>query len=237
MWGDGFVGPGQSLMPELAKLMNLTSSSSVLNIGAETGGPAMVMAEKYRSYVTAVDVCPLLIERATERFKRARLSRNAKADILDIGKPGGDRKYEAVFVKDFLFRIENKLDVIERLQERVKPRGAFLITDYVLERADSLKGLQAWAAAEPQQPYPAVAAEAVEMLKQCNFDVRVVKDLTDEYRALIGSALAALRERLKTHAVSGETRDAVLAEIELWAYRADALRRGLQVQRVLSLTI
>ena len=237
MWGEGFVGPGQALMPEFVKLMNLKKDSSVLNLGAETGGAAKAIVKSFGCYVTALEASPLLVDKATRNLKQAKVSRNATIGLIDFDAIGGTQRYDAIFAKEFFFRLENKTKLFEPLQERFKARGTFLLTDYVIDSEASRANLKAWADAEPQEPFPSVADEQVELLKQCNFDVRVVKDITAEYHALVAAGLTALKEKLTTHAIEGETRDAVMEEIALWARRVDAFRRGLQVQRILSLTL
>ena len=84
LWGEGFLFPGGGAeVLRLAKPLGLTAASSLLLIGAGTGGPPRRIAAEFGVWVTGYEANPHLVALANERSQRAGLGRRAQVEHWD----------------------------------------------------------------------------------------------------------------------------------------------------------
>jgi hypothetical protein len=94
LWGEGFLFPGGG--PEMLRLatpLGLSAASSLLLIGAGSGGPSRCIAEEFGVWVTGYEANVRLVELANERSKRAGLGRRAQVELWDPLAPKFARRY------------------------------------------------------------------------------------------------------------------------------------------------
>ena len=92
---------------------------------------------------------------------------------------GFDRKYDRALSKEALYTIEDKAAMIAKIEDKLKPGGLFLLTEYVIS-SDAVLGkdrYKEWVVGERQHPYPVLSDELVEMLKKNRLQVRVSEDM------------------------------------------------------------
>jgi hypothetical protein len=118
----------------------------------------------------------------------------------------------------------------------LKPRGQFMITDYVIDpQARNSPLLRAWADREPVEPQLWTLEGALDAFAQCNLDLRVHEDITEVHRAHIVTAIRALTEHLEKVHLDKDTKINVIDEVETWAHRVAALQSGLKCYRFYAL--
>jgi hypothetical protein len=88
LWGEGFLFPGGGAeVLRLAKPLGLTAASSLLLIGAGTGGPPRRIAAEFGVWVTGYEANPRLTALANERSQRAGQGRRAQVEHWDPSAP------------------------------------------------------------------------------------------------------------------------------------------------------
>src|SRR5690349_23629803 len=88
LWGEGFLLPGGGEeVVRLAKPLGLSTASSLLLIGAGTGGPPRHIAAELGVWVTGYEANPRLVALANERSQRAGLGRRAQVESWDPQRP------------------------------------------------------------------------------------------------------------------------------------------------------
>jgi cyclopropane fatty-acyl-phospholipid synthase-like methyltransferase len=236
LWGPGFTTPGGSdHVPYLVLPLGLNPAMTVLELGAGLGGITRTMAGKFGSWVTGLEGTPLLANEAMERSVKAGLSKQASIEPYDPENFSFNRRVDAIVFKEGLYTVRNKDQLFDGLEIVLKPRGQVLMTDYVVQNRNALKGLAGWAEKEPLEPTVWTVDEMANAFAQRNLDLRVSEDLTDKHRSLILAALQGLRAHLEQHAMDVETKANVMDEVQLWANRVAALDQGLRVYRFYAL--
>ncbi|WP_332645279.1 class I SAM-dependent methyltransferase [Lysinibacillus sp. 54212] len=76
-FGIGGAHPGGiDLTKEMLKLQKINSDTTILDVGCGTGQTAAYLAKTYGAKVTAIDINPLMIEKAKQRISVAQLHVN-----------------------------------------------------------------------------------------------------------------------------------------------------------------
>lgn len=239
MWGESFLTPGgASYAPLLVKPLALSKEMSLLDLTAGLGGLARAVVAETGCWVTGLDVAEPVAKLGMERSQKAGLEKQAVIKSYDPAKLKLGRRFDAVFAKESLFTVADKDALFDTIEEHLKPKGQILYTDYVIEDEASRAGLKTWMQAEPQEVHLWSVAQHIEGFKQRNLDVRVTEDITPRYIAFIVDGVGRLRDRMSGHGLPAETKAAIMAEVQLWARRMDALQhKGLRVYRFLSLKL
>lgn len=232
IWGPGFTTPGGSdHVPYLVLPLGLNPAMSVLDLGAGLGGTTRTMASKFGCWVTGLEGTPILQREGMERSVKAGLNKHAPVELYDPENFAYGRRVDAIVFKEGFYAVHDKDQLLDGLEVALKPRGQFLMTDYVVQDRSAIRGLEAWALKEPLVPRIWTIAEIANGFAQRNLDLRISEDITDTHRNLILTALQKLREHLEKHTMDPETRVHVMDEVQLWAQRVAALSSGLKVYR------
>lgn len=121
-----FIAHHISTIAAALQVAGLASGANVLDIGCGTGLSSEIMAFSGAN-VTAVDINPLYIEIVRRRAARLGLPITASnADIFNYsGSEGGD--YDAILFFESLHHIPKPWELLQKLSERLKPDGRFII--------------------------------------------------------------------------------------------------------------
>lgn len=112
-------------------LLNLKSSSSVLEIGCGAGGCALFLAESLGCLVTGLDLNAEGIRAASELAAAKKLDSLAKFEVCDVSKPLSfpDSAFDAVFSNDVFCHIPGRLSLLKELRRVLKPGGRLFYSD------------------------------------------------------------------------------------------------------------
>lgn len=233
IWGQGFCGPGgPDYIVQLSKLMALSPEMSMLQLGAGIGGPARVLAERFGVWITGYEDSPNLVRTGMAMSKK--LGMEKKAQIVEYNPEdleSFDRRFDRAISKEALFTIQNKKQVITAIEEKLKPGGLFLITDYVLG-SDATVGkdvYKEWRVGERREPFPLLAEELVDLLKSVRLQVRVSEDITFTYIDMINKAWAGADEvaaKLARKEDGAKLIQVLMREAEFWTRRKKLLETG-----------
>src|SRR5262249_7310557 len=128
----------------------------------------------------------------------------------------------------------------------LKPRGQFLLIDYVLDdsASEETPEIAVWINQEPKPPKVWKRAEYEKAMAAEGLDLRVVDDLSDRYIHFITDAWSRWREVVapvdataaKEPSRLQALRRALATEADLWAQRFETLKSGkLKVMRFYAL--
>jgi SAM-dependent methyltransferase len=229
VWGPGYDKPGAAdHILNLVKPFGLDSSKTVLDFGTGLGGGARTICKEYQAWVTAYEMDPELSRTAKQLSILAGLDRKAEIQRYIPGEFELEQNsFDYVLSNESLHTFESKYEILQLLQKGLKPRGQLSMTDFVLGQDISpkdsrLQDMQA-------TPIDLWRPDQYERrLDELNLDLRISEDITDSYRKMIlqgwmnfaqGDALSVATARAHP--------GAVLAELNIWTKRLEALEQGL----------
>lgn len=242
IWGKGFCGPGgPEYVVALSKLLALSPEMSMLQIGAGLGGPARVLADRFGVWITGYESSQMLVEKGNKLSKMGGLEKKAALELYDPeSHEGFDRKYDRALAKEALFTIEDKGAMIASIEDKLKPGGLFLMTEYVLG-ADATIGRDSykeWVVGERMHPYPVLPDDLVDLIKKNRLQVRVSEDISMQYVEMINQAWAGADEvaaKLAKQEDGTQKIQTLMREAEFWTRRKKMLESGdLKLWRIVA---
>lgn len=121
-------------LEEFIRLLVLTDSSHVLEVGCGAGGCAVHIAQRVGAKVTGIDVNEHGIASAKELADRNKVTSTLDFRAVDGSRdlPFGDESFDAVFSNDAMCHIPNRLQVLREWWRALKPGGRILFTDAMI---------------------------------------------------------------------------------------------------------
>lgn len=242
VWGKGFCGPGgPDYIISLSKLLALSPEMSMLQIGAGLGGPARVLVDRFGVWITGYEESDMLVEKGRKLSKMAGLDKKAVLEGYDPSDfEGFARKFDRAISKEALFTIEDKAGMIEKIEDKLKPGGLFLLTEYVVD-SDAVVGKDSykeWSVGERNHPFPVLSDDLVKMLKDNRMQVRVSEDISRQYIEMITKAWAGADEvaaKLAKREDGAAMIQTLMREAEFWTRRKKMLESGdLKLWRIVA---
>lgn len=242
VWGKGFCGPGgPDYIISLSKLLALSPEMSMLQIGAGLGGPARVLVDRFGVWMTGYEESAMLVDKGRKLSKMAGLDKKAVLEGYDPNDfEGFARKFDRALSKEALFTIEDKAGMIGKIEDKLKPGGLFLMTEYVID-SDAVLGkdrYKEWAVGERNHPFPATSDDLVKMLKDNRMQVRVSEDISRQYVEMITKAWAGADEvaaKLAKREDGAAMIQTLMREAEFWTRRKKLLETGdLKLWRIVA---
>lgn len=242
IWGKGFCGPGgPEYIVALSKLLALSPEMSMLQLGAGIGGPARVLADRFGVWITGYEASENLVEKGNKLSKMAGMEKKAALQFYDPENVDSfDRKFDRALSKEALFAIQDKNSIIANVEEKLKPGGLFLMTEYVIG-SDAVLGkdrYKEWVVGERMHPYPVLADELISMVKGNRLQVRVSEDISMQYIEMINQAWSGADEvaaKLAKQEDGTQKIQTLMAEAEFWTRRKKLLEQGdLKLWRIVA---
>ncbi len=241
LWGVGTTTPGgveRTLYMMVA--FGLGKEVNVLNIGPGLGGDALQIAKKYDSWVTSYEQDSELAAVAIARAEQAGLSKKAQFHHTAYSEIDlRNEIFDCAFSRDVLFTVEDRDDLLMTVMESLKPQCPLLFTDYfVTEGREDDPTIRDWIEAETATVNPWSVAEAEEALRQSNFELRVVEDISETVRKDIFAGWSGFVEESEGPGIHPQLLKTVVQIAELWGRRVAALDSGaLTMHRIVALKI
>jgi ubiquinone/menaquinone biosynthesis C-methylase UbiE len=133
--GKRVIHPGgRRSTEELFNLAQLQAGQKALDVGCGVATTAIQMARRFRVAVTAVDVSPLMLERARSNVRRASLERDVTVqpgDIIDLQFP--DATFDRVIAEAVTMFVDRQRAPRE-LVRVCRPGGMVLATEFFWRR-------------------------------------------------------------------------------------------------------
>jgi cyclopropane fatty-acyl-phospholipid synthase-like methyltransferase len=229
LWGEGFLFPGGAdEVLRLAKPLGLSAASSLLLIGAGSGGAPRQIAAEFGVWVTGYEANARLLEVANERSRRAGLGRRAQVEPWDPQAPKFPPRYFHHGMTIEALRLARPEKLLAAASLALKPGGQLVlletVSDLPLEAADPT--VATWLRLDHRAGGVPSELAITEALGRLGFDVRIVEDVSrrDMLNAMEGwrvavEGMAGARPALRQVAV-------VVREAELWLARVRLMRAG-----------
>jgi len=136
--GKRVIHPGGRASTEaLLARSGITATSRVLDVGCGVATTAIEIAERFGAQVTAVDIAPLMLDRAAENAAAAKLSDRVTVqpgDILDLPFP--DNHFDVVIAEAVTMFVDRARATAE-LARVTRPGGRVLATEFFWRRPPS----------------------------------------------------------------------------------------------------
>jgi len=119
---------------EIPKLLQLSSSSSVLEIGCGSGGYAVDLAKRIGCQVLGLDRNADGIRNAKALAEKDKLGARVKFDQCDVSQrlPVEDNAFDAIYSNDVLCHVPRRSQVLSDLRRVLKPGGRLLFSDALI---------------------------------------------------------------------------------------------------------
>lgn len=236
LWGEGFQFPGgEAETLRLVKPLGLSAATSLLVLGAGSGGPPCCIASDLGVWVTGYESDHELLNAATARSFRTGLARRAQIEAWDPASPSFERGYFHHGLALEPLRDGLVEPTLAALAEALKPGGHLVLLETVadnpLDPADPL--VAAWQLLDGRRLDRLPSEVAItRALGRLGFDVRIVEDVS---RRHISQSVAGWREAVRgmeqakpNHSEAAQ----LIKEAELWLLRIRLFRsRRLRLVR------
>jgi SAM-dependent methyltransferase len=229
LWGEGFQFPGgEAETLRLVKPLGMSAASSLLVLGAGSGGATCCIAQALGVWVTGYESDPTLLSAATERSLRSGLARRAQVAAWDPESPSFERGFFHHGLALEPLREGLAETTLAAVAQALKPGGHLVmletVADNLLNPIDPL--VAAWQRLDGRRldrlPAEATVTRA---LGRLGFDVRIVEDISSRH---IQQSVAGWRDATRAmEQVKPNHREAVqmIREAELWLLRLRLFRQ------------
>jgi cyclopropane fatty-acyl-phospholipid synthase-like methyltransferase len=202
---------------------------TVLDVAAGLGGPARALAEAYGVTVWGLERDPALARQGMAMSLAARLGRRAPIEVYD---PEGFNlalaQYDVVIGREATYTVRDKERFLRVVTQGLKPQGALLLNEFVLDRAvGDRHRLASWAPLPDHPPYLWTLERYTDCLRSLGFVLQTSEEVSADYRARIIAGwtrlarLPDLRRLPRTHVLP------VLEEAERAMATVEALDSGI----------
>ncbi len=238
VWGEGMNGPGEKeYILQFFKPLGLDPSMTVLDLGAGLGGPARLAVEHSGVWVHGLEADREIADRGMQLSGLAGLGKKAEITFANpeshVYRPNS---VDCIYSKEYLYRLEQKGQVLEGLSAHLKDRGQLLFTDFVLSSAEKKAELADWIAAEPQKPHLWTVEKYESELQRAKLDVRIHEDISVTYGEMVKQAWQAMEASPLCKELDEASGAELLRQAEFWAKRVAAIESGaLRVVRFYAL--
>lgn len=227
-WGEGYAKPGDTeYILDLAKPLGIDSTMSVMVFGAGLGGGARAIHRKFGAWVTGYEPDHEVAKAARQLSIMAGLEKRADIQHYDLQNfVPRQASYDCVVSTETLFQIEERDNLLAKLESTLKSHGQLAFTDFVLGEGvlandERLKALS---------PKPAFwsAEQYTRHLRARNLDLRIAEDITAKYSKLVLDGCAKFAKGgpvLTAHFKAYPTQ--VITLMDLLATRKAAFDSGL----------
>lgn len=180
---DEFHVRGREATLELARLMNLTPRSHVLDLGSGLGGPARTVAETYGCRVAGVDLTPAFCDAATVFSKWVGLADRVRFEVGDATDLAfADATFDAVMTLHAAMNIEAKDRLYAEAARVLRPGGMLGIYDVLQGEGGEPAWPVPWAT-ERAQSHLATPEAMVTLLEGAGFRIVECEDSTERGEA------------------------------------------------------
>ena len=131
VYGRHFVSPGgEACARECVARLGLTRGDKVLDVGSGLGGSAFLMAREYGVRVHGIDLSADMVALAQAKCREEKLDESVRFSCGDCLELTDSKKYQAIYSRDVILHIEDKLRLFDILRTALVPGGRLLFTDY-----------------------------------------------------------------------------------------------------------
>lgn len=220
LWGKGFQFPGgENETLHLARPLGLSGASSLILIGAGSGGPPCAVARNFGSWATGFESDPDLRAAASDFALHAGLARRAQIESWDPHDPdfGSHQFHQGLALEPLRHGLpEQTLDALARA---IKPGGQFVLVETVADDPldPSDPSVSTWQRLDHREAAQLHSETAItRVLSRLAFDVRIVEDITQRHLSQAVAAWRRSTRALEHTRPSNRMASLLVREAELW---------------------
>jgi len=231
VWGEGFLAPGGAEeVARLARPMGLSGQTSLLLVGAGTGGPVCSLAAELGAWVTGCESDPDLEALAARRAAQSGLGRRANIESWNPEAPDFDtQRFHHVLAREPLREAgPTRERILEALARATRPNGQLTLVEIVTTGPFDLQEptVATWLLLERRRGIPPTQMAITQQIEANGFDIRVVEDLSERHMRQILEGWHTSLRAMKKHPPTPEAASEMVAEAERWMSRHRLLRAG-----------
>jgi cyclopropane fatty-acyl-phospholipid synthase-like methyltransferase len=230
LWGEGFQFPGgtdEAL--RLARPLGLSASSSLLLVGAGSGGAACGIAAGLGTWVSGFEADPGLLDAAARCCSRHNAGKRVRIEPWDPAAPRFSARHYHRSIAIEPLRKAAAEPVLAAILDALMPAGQLMLVATVAAAPLNPRdpACARWARLEG---YDAVAlptdTAVTRILGRLGFDVRVAEDISQRHvhQALLGWRCAV--RGMQEARPDAPTAVQVVEEAEVWLHRLRLFRAG-----------
>lgn len=231
LWGMGHSLPGgDDYILEQFRVFSPSSAMSMLQVNAGMGGDGRSLALNFGTWVTSIEVSEPLVEVGMKESYKHGLEK--KAPVISYVpermkvRPNG---FDVVFSRLGLHTLPDKERTIEQMCAGVKPTGHLLLIEFMPGDKPDRDALEHWAESEPTRPHLIPGPRLAELIRAQDMDLRVVQDVSPDYRKMVMRGFATLLSGLKKRHLKEDPQlgVALMQEAEIWMRRLALMDSGI----------
>jgi SAM-dependent methyltransferase len=230
LWGEGFVVPGNAdYVLKLVKPLAPNPAMSLLDVAAGLGGPARAVAQAFDTYVTGFERDHALAQRGMELSVAH--GQQKRAPVSAIDPEGFELKpaaFDAILARGATYMVQDKERFMRVLILGLKPHGALVLTDYVVEPSLAERPeLGLWSTLQPHKASLWTVQQYVDCFKSLGFEVHVTEDVTHDVKQQIILGWDHLIQTVDIKSLPREHKRVLVGEAEHWVKTIMAFDAGV----------
>jgi hypothetical protein len=228
LWGEGFQFPGGDAETlRLAKPLGLSAASTLLLLGAGSGGAACSVATNLGVWVSGFEADPDLVVAAANMISRTKLGRRAQVERWEPANPSFPEHYYHHGLALEPLRGHLPEMILAAITAALKPGGQLVLVEVVADTPLDPTELEvsAWARIEQRKPEVLPSTTGItRILGRLGFDVRICEDISNRHiqQAIMG--WRRLVREMETERRPNRETALLVAEAELWLLRVRLFR-------------
>jgi len=228
LWGEGFLFPGgREETLRLAKPLGLSAASSLLLLGAGSGGPARCIATELGGWVSGYEANAHLAALANERTQVAGLGRRAEVQTWDPSEPAFPQHYYHHAIAIEPLHGAPSEPTLGAVSLALKQGGQFVLIETVADRrldpSDAM--VATWTRLDHRSVDVPSELAITKILGHLGF-VRIVEDVSPrDIQCAIRGWTEAVRAMKGARPTLQQTA-LIVCEAELWMARVRLMRAG-----------
>ena len=189
---------------EIPKLLQLSSSSTVLEIGCGSGGYAVHLAKHIGCQVLGLDINADGVRNAKALAEKDKLGVRVKFEQCDVSQrlPLEDNAFDAIYSNDVLCHVPRRGQVLSDLRRVLKPGGRLLFSDALIV-GGLLSNEEIATRSSIGMYFFSPPGENERLIKQSGLNLIEARDTTDS-AALLSKRWHDAREKRKAALVASE---------------------------------
>jgi hypothetical protein len=229
LWGDGFIGPGGGdEILRIVRPFGLSSSSTILLIGAGAGAPVTVIARGTGAWVSGFEADQALVAAARLHIDNAALGRRTAIDLWSPARPGFRSRYFNHAIALDALRAAPVEPVLSALRTAIRPGSHVAVVETIAGDTFNPSGPveTAWMTYDNRTRPPPTAPAISRALGRLGLDIRSATDISQRH---LRGAIDGWRRYvalLEQNRPDPNEAPVLLREAETWLERARLLESG-----------